>query len=78
VAKRIQTEFHEWFVVLGKEYRRLRKQKGISQMRVADYGFDSRQYMTLEQGYPHTLNTFFKVCRMLEVHPGKVMQKIPK
>lgn len=78
MAKRIKTEFQEWFEALGKEYRRLRKKAGISQMRVADYGFDSRQYMTFEQGYPHTLNTFFKICKMLNVHPSKVMLKIPK
>ncbi len=34
--------------------------------------------MTFEQGYPHTLNTFFKICKMLETHPAKIMAKIPK
>ena len=78
MAKRIKTEYQEWFDALGKEYRRLRKNLGISQMQVAKYGFDPRQYMTFEQGYPHTLNTFFKICKMLKVHPAKVMLEIKK
>jgi transcriptional regulator with XRE-family HTH domain len=78
VAKRVKTDFQECFEALGKEYRRLRKLKGISQMKVADYNFDPRHYMTFEQGYPHTLNTFFKICKMLDTHPSKVMAKIPK
>ena len=78
MANRVKTEYQEWFDALGKEYRRLRKQRGISQMRVADFDFDPRQYMTFEQGYPHTLNTFFRICRMLKVHPSKVMLKIGK
>ena len=76
MAKRVNSEYQSWFEMLGKEYRRLRKLRGISQMQVAEYHFDPRQYMTFEQGYPHTLNTFFKICKMLEVHPSKVMLKI--
>ena len=78
MAKRVKSEYQAWFEMLGKEYRRLRKQRGISQMKVAEYDFDPRQYMTFEQGYPHTLNTFFKICKMFKVHPAKVMLKIKK
>lgn len=78
MAKRVDSQYQAYFVALGLEYRRLRKLRGISQMQVAEYDFDPRQYMTFEQGYPHTLNTFFKICKMLGAHPSKVMLKIPK
>jgi len=55
MAKRKGSIFDPYFKALGQEYKRRRKLRGISQMGVAEYGFDSRQYMTFEQGYPHTL-----------------------
>ncbi len=76
MARRTVSEYQAWFDLLGQEYRRLRKKQGISQMQVAEYGFDPRQYMTFEQGYPHTLNTFFKICKMLKVRPSQIMRDI--
>ena len=64
------------FAKLGARYRKLRLERKMVQEDVLGHGFSVRHYQQLESGRPHSLKTFFRVAKMFNIDPEKLIKGI--
>ncbi|HTC20755.1 MAG TPA: helix-turn-helix transcriptional regulator [bacterium] len=67
-------EYNNAFLVLGERYRQLRTDRGMIQEDVLEHNFSVRHYQQLEAGRPHSLQTFFRLCKMFKVTPEDLIK----
>jgi transcriptional regulator with XRE-family HTH domain len=51
-----------FFLRLGKQIRKLREKRGLSQEDMISYGFSARHWQQIEAGRPITVSTLLRVC----------------
>ena len=66
--------------IIGAVISRVRKEKGLSQEVVSSFADIARTHLTMiENGQRQpTLDTFFKICRALNIKPSDLMKLIEK
>lgn len=67
----------DFFVKLGKRIQELRKEKGLRQEDMEDYGIAYKYYQRIEAPGSHpaniTMRTLLKIAKALEVEPHELM-----
>ncbi len=69
-------EYKSEFTKLGARYRQLRLERKMVQEDVLGHGFSVRHYQQLESGRPHSLKTFFRISKMFDMIPEKLIKGI--
>lgn len=73
-ARGHSVEYDKVFLKLGERYRQLRLERGMIQEDVLEHNFSVRHYQQLEAGRPHSLHTFFRLCRMFQIDPEDLIK----
>ena len=71
-----KVEYEIEFAKLGARYRKVRLERKMVQEDVLGHGFSVRHYQQLESGRPHSLKTFFRVCKMFNMDPEVLIKGI--
>jgi transcriptional regulator with XRE-family HTH domain len=69
-------EYEVAFEKLGARYRKVRLERKMVQEDVLAHGFSVRHYQQLESGRPHSLKTFFRVTKMFNIDPEKLIKGV--
>ena len=64
------------FEILGTRYRKLRLERKMILEDVLEHGFSVRHYQQVESGRPHTMKTFFRVCKMFRIDPEVMIKGV--
>lgn len=69
------SNYNNLIALIARNIKRIRKQKGLTQENMVDYGFNYRFYQKLESGnYSPNLQTLFKLSQALEVNVIKFFE----
>ena len=69
-------EYEIAFGKLGVRYRKVRLERKMVQEDVLAHGFSVRHYQQLESGRAHSLKTFFRVAKMFNIDPEKLIKGV--
>ena len=66
--------YQDFLKNLGKKIKEIRTSKKITQteMEVGDFGIEYKFYQRIEAGKSINLQTFYKVCKRLDIHPKEI------
>jgi transcriptional regulator with XRE-family HTH domain len=67
-----------FFLRLGKQIRKLREKRGLSQEDMMSYGFSARHWQQIEAGRPITVSTLLRVCAVFGVSIDRLVYGLDK
>lgn len=73
-----QEKYKAVFREIGKRFKGLRKERGLSQEDMISFGFSTRHWQQVEAGRPVTLTTILRACDVFGIAPEILLEGIHK
>jgi len=71
-----QKDFGKFYKRFGDRCRRLRRQRGLTQEDMMQFGFDRRHYQLIESGKPFHMDTAIRLSKAFKVRLSELFESL--